>query len=300
MEPSPAVEAFESSAAVHLGTRDVLVVSGPDAAEYLQGQISQDVNGLSLGESRATLVLQPQGKVDAYMRITKVADATYWLDVDAGWGEVAQARLERFKLRVDCTIEQQAMPALSVRGAGSGAGAGPDVLGIDVPPDAVVAAAPWPTHPGYDVLGWSGEAPVSLPVATDDEFDGLRIRNGVPRMGAELDDATIPAAAGVVDASVDFTKGCYVGQELVARVDSRGSNTPTRLWGITMAAGVAVAPGDALVSDGAEVGTVTSVAGTSAVGPVALAYLKRSAPAPGPLAIAGSEAAVEAVSLPIG
>jgi folate-binding protein YgfZ len=90
-------------------------------------------------------------------------------------------------------------------------------------------------------------------------------------MGAELDDRTIPAEAGVVDRSVSFTKGCYTGQELVARVDSRGSNTPRKLRAVTLAVSGAAA-GDPVVVDGREVGVLTSVAGTHA-----LAYIRRDA-----------------------
>jgi folate-binding protein YgfZ len=129
----------------------------------------------------------------------------------------------------------------------------------------------------------------------------MRIRQGRPAMGSELDESTIPAAAGIVDESVDFTKGCYVGQELVARIDSRGSNTPTSLYGLRFD-GPAPAAGAELLLDGAAVGTVTSVADSPQAGPIGLGYLKRSVEVPVTLEVAaadGSTVQVEAASLPM-
>jgi folate-binding protein YgfZ len=109
-----------------------------------------------------------------------------------------------------------------------------------------------------------------------------RIRAGVPAMGAELDERTIPAEVGqwFVDASVSFTKGCYTGQELVARVDSRGSNVPRHLRVLTVEDGAEVPVGAEVLSGDAVVGQVTS----SATG-VALAYVKRSVEPPAPLMV---------------
>ncbi|MET0666349.1 MAG: folate-binding protein, partial [Acidimicrobiales bacterium] len=79
--------------------RDVVRIEGPEAATYLQGQLSQDVLGLDVGDSAWTFVLQPQGKVDAWFRLTRVGDEAFLADVDAGFGEAVLARLQRFLLR---------------------------------------------------------------------------------------------------------------------------------------------------------------------------------------------------------
>ena len=84
--------------------RDVVRVSGPDAVTYLQGQLSQDVVALQVGACAWTFVLQPQGKVDAWFRITRLADDSFLCDVDAGFGEALVTRLNRFKLRVKVTM----------------------------------------------------------------------------------------------------------------------------------------------------------------------------------------------------
>ena len=117
-------------------------------------------------------------------------------------------------------------------------------------------------------------APPNLEPVDRAEFERLRIVNRVPAMGAELTEDTIPAEAGIVDVSVSFTKGCYTGQELVARVDSRGNNTPKRLALISGPGAASV--GEELTIDGAVVATLTSVA-DDPDGFVALGYVKRSA-----------------------
>ena len=195
--------------------RDRLTVSGPDAQTYLQSQLAQEIRDLEVGATRWTFVLEPTGKVDVLARITRTGDETYVLDTDAGFGEAMQARIRRFKIRVDADDEL----ALAER------------------------AGPSPGH------------------------EAERIAAGWPRMGAEIVPGdTIPAVTGVVPLAVNFTKGCYPGQELVERMDSRGADAPRSLRIVDVADGTAV--GD-VVDDVAE---VTSVSGTTA-----LAYVKRGA-----------------------
>jgi len=130
--------------------------------------------------------------------------------------------------------------------------------------------------------------------------EACRIVSGVPAMGAELTAKTIAAEAGLVERTVSFTKGCYTGQELVARIDARGSNVPRRLVGIVasgepgseplLAPGMTLHGGEPPAGDGAAgdkvAGTVTSAAWSVEVGAwVALGYLHRSVEAPGPLRV---------------
>ena len=93
----------EGVAAVPL-SRDVVRVQGPDAVTYLQGQLSQDVAALAVGGTTWSFVLQPQGKVDAWMRVHRLADDTFRLDTDAGAGAAVEARLRRFLLRTKAEI----------------------------------------------------------------------------------------------------------------------------------------------------------------------------------------------------
>lgn len=252
--------------------RDVVRVHGPDAVAFLQGQLSQDVEGLAVGASAPTYLLQPTGKVDAWLRVTRRADDELLLDVDAGWGEAVHARLRRFKLRTKAELEPGTWSGLALRGPGVAGTA------LELPQGVVALAAGWEGVEGVDLLGPDGVAIdlVDLPEVPGPVLDALRIECGVPAMGAEADDATIPAELGqrVIDASVSFTKGCYTGQELVARIDSRGGNVPRPVRGLVLDG--AVPAGAPVLVDGAAVGRTTSVGTSAALGPVALAVVART------------------------
>lgn len=245
---------------VYIGERDVVSVHGSDATTYLQGQLSQDIAHLDVGESSWTLVLQPQGKVDAWCRVTRVSDESFLLDIDPGFGPGLVARLERFKLRMKAEISLQTW----------------QLHAYDEHVDDVVApiVAPSFDGAGLDVIGPELPEPSGVRVSAVGHLR-RRIEAGVPAMGAELNEKTIPAEAGIVNRSVSFTKGCYTGQELVARVDSRGDNTPRRLR-IVSGSGPAPLPETELTTDDKAAGVLTSVAPTDD-GWVALAYVRRSA-----------------------
>jgi len=93
--------------------RDVLTVTGPDATAYLQGQCSQDLDGLAVGSAVDALVLEPDGKLTALVRVTRTADDAFVVDVDGGFGDAVAARLARFKLRSKLTIEPLDWPAVA-------------------------------------------------------------------------------------------------------------------------------------------------------------------------------------------
>lgn len=198
-----------------LGRRDVVVVDGPDAQSYLHSQVSQDLNGMTVGEQRWTFVLDPTGKVESLARVTRAGDERFELDTDEGFGEALRARIDRFKIRVkaDTSIgEQTGTPA--------------------------------------------------------DERE--RVAVGWPRLGAELvPGKSLTAGTGLSRVAVSYTKGCYPGQELVERMDSRGAEAPKALRRVPAPAGAV--PGGPVMVDGVEVGTYTSVAAD-----LALAWVKRN------------------------
>ena len=201
--------------------RDLVTVTGPDAASYLHSQLAQDVHDLPVGETRWTFVLEPTGKVDVLARVTRTADDTFVLDTDAGFGEALADRINRFKIRVQADVE------------------------------VTPAATTDPTE----------------------DHEAARIAAAWPRMGAEIvPEDTIPATTGIVEQAVSFTKGCYPGQELVERMHSRGAEAPRSLRIVDVGDGAAA--GDPVLDGGAEVGTITSVAGGRA-----LAYVKRGSDA---------------------
>jgi len=250
--------------------RDVVYVSGPEAVAYLQGQLSQDVEALGVGDAAWSLLLQPTGKVDAWLRVTRTGDDALAVDVDAGYGEGVMARLTRFKLRTKVDLGLGRWSGWALRG--------PSIEQREaVSPEVLALPARWPGVPGVDLLGDAVERPAGLDEVSGASLEALRIEAGVPANGAELTDATIPAEAGqwLIDASVSFAKGCYTGQELVARIDSRGGNVPRPVRGL-LVEGEPVAVGAEVRAEGSAVGRVTSSARSSALGAIALAPIARS------------------------
>ncbi len=273
------------------GRRHVIRAAGPDTEPFLQGQLSQDVVGFQPGEDRWSLLLQPQGKLVALLRVSRVGDEEFLLDVAEGWGQAVIDALERFKLRTRCELELSTWEWLAYRGPAS------TELEAAAP---IVASVQWATIPGLDVVG-PGVAPdpTVRPIGWD-TFEALRVEAGVAEMGTELDERTIPAAAGIVDLAVSFTKGCYTGQELVARIESRGSNTPTRLRGIVVESGEVPPVGATLDVDGDAVGSVTSAAWSTMLDrPVALAYVKRAVEPPARATLSPGGGPCEVVELPL-
>ena len=265
--------------------RDVIRVSGPDAITFLQGQCSQDVAALEPGQSAWSLILEPQGKVDALVRASRIDDDVIVLDVDGGYAPAVIGRLQRFKLRIKADIEPLAWRCLALRGpsapeAGAALSAGPELLVLD---------ATWPGLPGMDLIGVDPSVPPGIEVGSTDVFEVARIEAGTPAMGAELTERTIPAETGLVELTVSFTKGCYTGQELVARIDSRGGHVPRHLRGLTLPGLVPV--GAAVTVEGREVGAITSVASEPGGGAVALAYIHRDVSPPAAATVASPDGA---------
>jgi folate-binding protein YgfZ len=212
-----AVAALLEGTAITTMSRDVVTVEGPDAAAFLQGQLSQDVAGLAPGASALSFLLEPQGKVVAVLRATRTATDGFRLDSDPGTGAAVLARLQRYKLRTKADLALvEAAPHAAARSA---AMARPDGA-LDLP---------WPGLFGWD-LPTDGAAR-ALPggrVVPPSALDGVRVAALVPA-AQDLDERAIPAETGLVDAAASFTKGCYTGQELVARMDSRGGAAPRTL-----------------------------------------------------------------------
>ena len=256
--------------------RDVLGVSGPDALSYLQGQVSQDLAGLGTGESVDSLLLSPQGKLDAVVRVGRLAGDDFVVDVDAGFGDATTARLERFKLRVKVVVERLDWRCVALRGPQAAR-----VVEGGLP--AGTALAPpfsWNGVAGVDLLGEGPTTPPGVRACGAAAWEAVRVEAGIPVMGAELDERTIAAEADLLERCVSFTKGCYTGQELVARLDARGNRVARHLRGLVvdeLPGGAAAPLGAEVVADGKVVGSVTSAAWSPSLGrPVALAYVHRS------------------------
>ena len=225
---------------------DLVWFSGSDALRFLNDIISQELGDMEPGEARRSLLLAPQGKLDFLLWVIKEEDRI-GLVTDSGRGEALASALGRYKIRVDVDIEAE----------------GGEVW---------IVVGEWD---GYDV-SWAGverhlalgDRP-DLEVMSESDYENLRIVAGEPKWGVDVDEDTIPHESGLVPASIDFTKGCFLGQELVARIESRGANTPRSLR--RLESDGPLRPGDTVTSDGSDVGRVTSAAGE-----VGLAMLKRS------------------------
>jgi folate-binding protein YgfZ len=258
---------------------DVVDATGPDALGYLQGQLSQELEGLAVGAVVPSLLLQPTGKLTAWLRVVRRAEDGFALVVDAGAGDEVLGRLSRFKLRTAIDLTLTTRTVLAVRGPGAHA--------VVAPAGTLAVASGWPGVEGVDLVADSAELDASALVPEGVELvdpaalEALRIECGVPAMGAELTEATIPAEGGqwLIDASVSFTKGCYTGQELVARIDSRGGNVPRPVRGLVIDGDGDDAVdliGGSLVAGEAEVGHLTSAARSATLGLIGLAPLART------------------------
>ena len=263
--------------------RDVLRLSGADAESYLQGQCSQDVAALAPGASADALLLSPQGKLEAYIRVTRTAPDVFVLDTEGGRGGEVRQRLERFRLRVKVDFEDLDYRFISIRGPLSPP-AGSLPAGVDLALPFV-----WGAVSGVDLLGPAAALPPGVHPCGAAAWEALRVEAGIPAMGSELDERTIAAEAGLVERCVSFTKGCYTGQELVARIDARGSKVARHLRGIVLGGqapegepGPPVPAGSEIVAPGRDkvAGTVTSSAWSPRLGAVALGYVHRDVTAP--------------------
>jgi tRNA-modifying protein YgfZ len=292
-------EAVANGVVASVSERAVISVAGPDARSYLQGQISQDLLSLGAGESVEALVLTPQGKLDAYVRAGLCADDELVIDLEPAYGEATLARLQRFKLRIKATLDLQIVPMISLRG--------PKAEGLIAPgrhDGAFAHVVSWPGLRGIDLVGAGASLPIGVDLGDVAALEVARIEAGWPRMGKELNEQTIAAAAGIVERTVSFTKGCYTGQELVARLDSRGNRVPLRLEGFVAVSSAGELPDDeaALMLGDKNVGHVTSAAFDPARGAVVgLCYLRREVEVPAECSIAmpHGEVTAQLVALPI-
>ena len=275
----------------------LVVVSGPDATSFLQAIVSQDLDPVDAGETVAALLLHPQGKLDVAFRATK-RDDEWWLDTQADYGAHLAEALGRYKIRVKVDIEDRT----SATGLASVvSGDGPMFFETDgVGPIAI--ATDWGGRAGFDILGpadavraWIDAS--GLRRGTAEEFEALRIAAGVPVLGVDVDDATIPQEAGLEVDGVSFTKGCFIGQELVCRIDTRGH--VNRFLRRLSLLGTTVPPHGAEVArDDKVVGTVTSataVPGEDRV--VALAMVRREVEPPAEVTVRWDAADAAAVVL---
>jgi folate-binding protein YgfZ len=231
--------------------------AGPDAAEYLQRMLSNDVAALEPGASCEALLLTPKARVIAPVRVLRRADDDFLLLTEPELGEPLRAQLVRMRFAAKVNVELERHESTLV-------------LGAEAPPGAVPSADYG--VPAYEAID-AGPPPGAREVGGD-ELEALRIAARTPRYGREIDDRVLPAEAGLVERAVSFTKGCFPGQEPVARLHYRGhANRELRALALDE-----VPEYDAeLVHEGKAVGRVTSAVRTPD-GVLALAYVRVEVP----------------------
>jgi folate-binding protein YgfZ len=233
-------------------------VSGPDAASYLQRMVSNDVEALGPGESCEALLLTAKARLIAPLTVLRRSADDFLLLTEPALGEVVARELTRFRFAAKCAIEPETHTSTIVLG-------GP-------PPEGAVPTADFGI-PAYELL--DADAPGAEPI-TAVELERLRILATTPAWGRELDDRVLPAEAGLEERAISFTKGCYPGQEPVARLHYRGH--PNRRLRVLELEGAELPPYDAeLAHEGKAVGRVTSAVEASG-GVLALAYVRREVP----------------------
>jgi folate-binding protein YgfZ len=286
--------------------RGRLALTGRERREFLHGQVTQDIEALEPGHGRYAALLTHKGKMLSDMRVLDLGDELLLSCERAGLQELFNM-IRRYKLGADVELHKRTleMGELSLIGPGARRIAGAEELGPDehdnlrttIGEHDVILVA---TDLGVDVFcdaeateGVRGALLAAGAVAVTEAAAEL-VRVGRPRYGVDVDDNTIPQEAGLNERAVSFTKGCYVGQETVARLFYRGK--PNRhLRGLRLSA--EVEPGTPLLLGEKEVGRLTSVAVSPTHGPIGLALVRRQAE-PGTTITAGEDATAEVVELP--
>jgi folate-binding protein YgfZ len=270
------------AAAVDRSHREVITVRGPDRLSWLHTLTTQHLEQLPPGAGTQALILSPHGHVEHHFGVVDDAAAT-WLDVEPGTAEALLAYLERMKfmLRVELAREDRAVVTLvgsAARGDDSRRWLAHDMpWGTDLlVPRAELDAA-------VDTLG--------LPLMGHAAFEALRVAARRPRLGFETDHRTIPNELPWLQTAVHLQKGCYRGQETVARTHNLGR--PPRRLVLLHLDGALPARDAAVELDGRAVGRIGTPAYHAELGPIALAMVKRNVADDAPLQAEGIAAAID-------
>ena len=289
--------------------RGKLALTGSEARSFLQGQVTNDVEALTPGTGRYAAFLTPKGKMLGDLRILD-ADPELLIDTERVALQPLFNMIRRFSIGYDVELHKRTLERglISLIGPHAATVAGVPALadapehhhlGVEVGGIAVRAIR---TDVGIDLLCDAADTE-RLSLALQDAgalavqgsvAECLRVERGRPRYGLDLDETVIPQEAGLNERAVSFTKGCYVGQETVARLHYRGK--PNRhLRGLRL--GGPAEAGDAVRAGEREVGRLGSVAESPRLGWIALALVRREAPVGSTVAV-GDGISAEVVELP--
>lgn len=267
------------AAVVDLSDRAVLTITGPDRLTWLDSLTSQSVARLAPGDSAETLLLDPSGRIEHAIRLVDDG-VTAWLLVDASEGPTLAAWLDRMRFMLRVEVADRTADFATI-----------GTLGTAELPAVVTWRDPWLEGPGHTYATARPDAPWTyreLLVARDADLgafpaagtlalEALRIAAWRPRLSTEGDERSIPHELDWLRSAVHLAKGCYRGQETVAKVHNLG-HPPRRLVMLHLdgSEGVHAAAGAAVLLGDTEVGRVTSAALHHELGPIALAVVKRS------------------------
>jgi folate-binding protein YgfZ len=307
--------------------RGKLVFAGPDAAEYLQGQLTNDIEALGPGDGCYAALLDRKGHMQADMRVLRASAVplqrymeqsnngssegdAFWIDTELGALEAARRHLEMYKIgreveMADVTAERAILSLIGPRSAEvAGAPPLPEYACAEVAAAGIECLAAG-TRDGVDLIAPAADAErlrgallaAGAAEVASEAAEILRVEAGIPRFGAEMGTETMPAEAGILEAAISFTKGCYIGQETVARLHYKGR--PNRLLrGLHLDA--PGAPGATLRLGEKEVGRVGTACVSPAFGPIALAIVRREAEQGAELTVGEDGVKARVVDLPFG
>ncbi len=258
-------------------TPELVWFEGPDALRFLNDLVSQERGTAETGEVRRSLLLTAQGRLDFVLWVLRGDDRVGLVTEDGRGGELL-ARLSRYRIRVEVEISMdETGPALVIGDTDV-----PEGRWIDTG-DGMRADVSWP---GLRRVLVTGEIP-DLPEMTAEDYTARRIEAGEPLVGVDIDEV-IPQETGLVPETISFDKGCFLGQELVARLDSRGGRVNHHLRILRL--GAPAAPGVVIEKAGEEVGKLTSSSGD-----LGMALLRRGVEPGDEVSVGGVAAVVESV-----
>jgi folate-binding protein YgfZ len=290
--------------------RGKLLVTGSEAAEYLQGQLTNDIEALEPGEGCYAALLDRKGHMQADMRVLAVSGEKIWVDTEPEALAAARRHLEMYKVGRDADVhdagaERAIVSLIGPRSAElAGSSPLPEHFHEEISLDGIKCPAVG-TALGIDLIPNAEDrarliallAEAGAPAVDPAAAEIIRIESGTPRFGSEMDTATMPAEAGIVATAVNFEKGCYIGQETVARLHYKGK--PNRhLRGLRLSS--PTAPGAALSLGEKEVGRLGGSCVSPAHGPIGLAIVRREAEPGAELLVGEDGVTARVVDLPFG
>jgi tRNA-modifying protein YgfZ len=292
-----------SAGLVDRSDRGKLLLTGSEAAEYLQGQVTNDVEALAPGEGCYATLLTHKGKVVADMRILRLTESLL-LDTEPHALAALARNVEMYSIGRDVQVEDQTAARAILSLVGPAAREHLDAQPPErehawVEGDHGIYAT---TDLGVDVICPAGDADrvksaLGAPTVALDAAECVRVESGRPRHGYDFGPETIPQEAGLNERAVSFTKGCYVGQETVARLHYKGK--PNRhLRGLKLSE--AGQKGEAVMIGERQVGELGSTALSPVHGPIALALIRREAAPGAEVAVGPAGAKALVVELPFG